>query len=538
MLFKYITKHREGKIFELTICVLIFAFVLTINGCVTTETYRIPKEKLSTEVDYQIVRVLMKDGSVIELRNKYPRYYDDYKDREKVIVYLQQDSAKVSENAARITSNEKIIDLNDVFSIIIEREEVNVTNTVLLSLAIAAGIALIVVAASGSGDPYTPPPPPPSGGQIMSCPYVYSFNGSEFRLESETFAGAILKTAERTAYDNLYQLQPEDKQIILKLTNEMPETEYTNELKVMAVDSKNIEKVIPDYKGTIHTISSQIPPNICTDFAGNDMRNLVLTSDNYMWRSDLMNMDVSKDENLKDGLILEFSKPENADLTKIVVNGINTDLTVAAFKEIIGLQGKSKTDWVQRLENDPVETQRLVNFLKREGMLHIKLWINNEWVEQNIIPDPGPVVSKEQVAMLNISQIKGKTFKVKLESTTDLWKIDQVYVDYSKDNNVITNELNIISAVNQDGKIVKEVLAANDDKYLTSTPGDYTVICYENIPLRDGMQRHYILKSKGYYHPWFQSDENKNEVLYDKIMDEPLYGLKYYMNRWKLESVR
>ena len=62
-------------------------------------------------------------------------------------------------------------------------------------------------------------------------------------------------------------------------------------------------------------------------------------------------------------------------------------------------------------------------------------------MEQVVLPDSGPAAPKDQVAVLDVSEVKGDRLRVRLESTTDLWRIDEVYVDYSMDRDVRVSEV-------------------------------------------------------------------------------------------------
>ena len=137
----------------------------------------------------------------------------------------------------------------------------------------------------------------PSGGGnggAFCCPLVYSQEGSSNYLESETFAGAIFKGAERTAFDVLHHAQPDHGKLMLTVTDEGQETEYTNEVKILSVEAPNGVTVIPDFKGGMHTISQKVEPVRCIDFNGNNRLNEVLEEDKDYWQSDLNAKDLTQ----------------------------------------------------------------------------------------------------------------------------------------------------------------------------------------------------------------------------------------------------
>jgi hypothetical protein len=370
------------------------------------------------------------------------------------------------------------------------------------------------------------------GGGLGSCPLVYSHEGSSEYLESETFAGAVFKGAERTAFDVLHHAQPDHGKLMLTVTDEGQETEYTNEIKILSVDAPNGVTVIPDFKGAMHTISQKVDPVRCTDFNGNDRLKEVLDEDKDYWQSDLKAKDITQASGLRDGLVLEFRKPASAKTAKIVVTGTNTRLAVFAFEHIFKMKGENRLQWYQRLENDPVERMKFVRFMLREGMLRVSVWNREKWVEQACIVDVGPLITKPQVALLNLNGVPGDTVKIKLECTTDLWKIDQVYLDYSSDADVTVHEFSPTSAITDDGMDVSNLLAQDDDQYYAMMLGQSAKVSFDIPPAAPGINRTYILKTKGYYHQWFDSHGEDHVAEVDRILAEPMYGSKVFLPLW------
>jgi hypothetical protein len=370
-------------------------------------------------------------------------------------------------------------------------------------------------------------------GSGFCCPLVYSHEGSSNYLESETFAGAVFKGAERTAFDVLHHAQPDHGKLMLTVTDEGQETEYTNEMKILSVDAPNGVTVIPDFKGAMHTISQKVEPVRCIDFAGTNRLDEVLNQDERYWQSDLNSNDFTQSSGLRDGLILEFRKPAAAKVAKIVVTGTNTRLAVFAFEHIFKMKGENRLQWYQRLENDPVERMKFVRFMLREGMLRVSVWHGDKWVEQAAIVDVGPLITKPQVALLDLNEVGGDTVKIKLECTTDLWKIDQVYLDCSSDADVTVHEFSPTSAITDDGRDVSSVLAQDDDQYYAMMLGQSAKVLFDIPPAAPGINRTYILKTKGYYHQWFDSHGEDHVAEVDRILAEPMYGSKVFLPLWK-----
>lgn len=415
----------------------------------------------------------------------------------------------------------------------VQADRVNGVKTALLVGGIAAGVALIAIAATSAPKARYTPPPTTTGGSKWSCPFVYTHDGTKYYIESETFSGAVFKGLERPTFDNLYHLKPVAGEYKLQLRNAGDETEYVNELKLIAVDHPVGTRIIPDMRGAMHTIQHPELPMMCNEFNGKDALHYVTDKDSLYWESDLSNKDVTRESDLRDGLILEFNKPANAKTAKIVVNGINSHLGFFALEHLFKLKGENKLQWFQELEHNPIEKGKFVNWLKREGMLHIKLWQDGQWVEQTSMFDVGPLIAKDQIAVLDISTIRDTRLKVKLESATDLWRIDQVCVDYSADRTVNVNELAPFAAIDESGRDVAQLLTSSDTIYYTTFPGQYATLKFKEVAGTPGSTRSFVLKTKGYYHQWIDAAGPDNREMVERILTEPLYGSKVFMPKWK-----
>jgi len=381
------------------------------------------------------------------------------------------------------------------------------------------------------------------GSESGSCPFVYTYDGNHYHFESETFAGAVFKGAERRSYDDLKWVKPVDGKYLMMLTNERPETEYTNEIKLHVVDidtgSNNTGggcAIVTDETGNIHTIIHPITPLTCIDFNGKNEIATITKSDTCIWESNVASKSFANDSEFQDGLIVEFSKPENAKQMKLIVNGGNTTLGSYAFKQLFKLEGDNILRWYQTLETDTSEANRFRHFMNTAGRLHISVWNGVKWIEQTSLADVGPRIMKDQLGVLDISEIKGPTVKVKLESATDLWRIDKIYADFSLDLPFNTKTLMPIEASDKHNINVLPMLRETDSLYYVSLPGDSVRLCFSEIPSVPGMQRYYVLETGGYYHLWYSQGEKNMSSIVEKMFDNPIFALRSVLPLWQKEK--
>ena len=78
-------------------------------------------------------------------------------------------------------------------------------------------------------------PTSPGGGG--SCPYIYSWDGNDYKLEGEAFGTALGRALETQTSIVLKDLKSSDNRLKLKLTNERPETHFFNDIKLVAIET-------------------------------------------------------------------------------------------------------------------------------------------------------------------------------------------------------------------------------------------------------------------------------------------------------------
>ena len=418
-----------------------------------------------------------------------------------------------------------------------EVSEFSAVKTVVFAAGVAAGVALIVAL---SNQPKSEPPPTKqtSTGTQFSCPLIYAYDGANYHLESETFAGAVFKGLERTSYDMMYHLKAVDGWYQLEVVNGRQETEYINELKLQVVDHDADVDAMPDVFGKIHAVSSPNPPIDASDRSGNDITELVSTGDQRFFESDLNKVNVEDNNQLVDFVTAEFPKPVQARTAKVIVSGLNTQLAYYALERIFSLQVESRSGWYHQLNSDPSERAKFVKWMLREGMLHLFVLKNSQWTERGLIPDFGPGVEKTQVAQIYVGDIPGDTLKLKAAFRTGLWRIDGMAVDYSADRAVSIREIAAASAVDESGRDVSELISKADSSYYVTVNGDRASLRFAVPPEKPGRSRTIIAKTRGFYYQWALTNEKSQSLVVDRVLTEPFYGSKLLIPTWLKEYVK
>jgi hypothetical protein len=95
MFIKIILNIKHRAAFRVTVYALIFSFLLSVTGCYTTGNYRYENDNLPQDNDYEITKVVMKDGKTINLKGKSPYFVKEYNGKRNLIYYTDYDTMRV-----------------------------------------------------------------------------------------------------------------------------------------------------------------------------------------------------------------------------------------------------------------------------------------------------------------------------------------------------------------------------------------------------------------------------------------------------------
>ena len=117
----------------------------------------------------------------------------------------------------------------------VERKELSKARTIGLVAAVAIGTVAIIVGIVAATK--------------HSCPFVYSWDGTQYVFDAEPYGGAISRGLEKDDFTQLERLREQDGLYRLKLTNEVDETQFTNLTELWVVDHPAGTRVSADVRG-------------------------------------------------------------------------------------------------------------------------------------------------------------------------------------------------------------------------------------------------------------------------------------------------
>ena len=407
----------------------------------------------------------------------------------------------------------RVVPLSDIQSVEVRR--VNAGRTGLLVAGVGVTALVVIAAATWDG---------PMGGSdhpSVSCPLVYSWDGSSWRLDSGTFGGAVAPALARTDVDNLMYATPQDGVLRLRVANELNETDYLDALSVLAIDHAPGLTVAPDGNGRIHALGKLAPPLSARDDRGSDALLRVRTQDGWGWESNPSGRDTSIVADIRDGIELTFLKPASTD-ARLVLDGSNTPWAAHLTEELVAAHGRETRAWYDSLGTYPAMARGLGDMMVREAFLGVSVWSGGKWQRQGYIWEAGPEIMKRQVFPLDLSGVEGDTVRVRLESAPSFWLIDHVALGASE-SPVEVRELRAESAVDQSGADVAPLISSLDHGYYVMENGVSAELRFRVPDVPAGRVRSYLVRSSGWYRIHAAEIKTPDVALLRKVLTEP-YG--------------
>jgi len=377
-----------------------------------------------------------------------------------------------------------------------------------------------------------------------SCPFVYSFDGERYVFDAEPLGGAICRTLARTDYSRLEHLKPVEGEYRLMLRNEVEETQYLDEMKLVVIDHSPTSEIVPDISGKLQVVEKPVAPIAAFDEKDMDLMNFVEAQDEIFWQTHLPTDSSFRGQNLRHQLTFEFPKPVGAQSAKLIVN-LGTALWGSnMIREMLQLRGNKVDSWYDGVNRGGPELLELFQFIEREELYLLKLHVKagDAWVQQGFISGAGPLIAEDKILPLDLSRVSGDKVTIRLNPPRGFWTIDYLAVEYGDYPAPEVKEVALAQAVNQpDQKEFTNLLATKDnDFYVMPKIGDWAKINFDAPPQLKGKQRSVFLKTSGYYEIQIDKNQPEQTALIQQLSTTPGMIVEYAMNeylKWRSQQL-
>lgn len=339
-----------------------------------------------------------------------------------------------------------------------------------------------------------------SGG---SCPFVYSFDGTDYNFEHESIPFAISMALETTSYGTLRKLESVDGIYKVRIAEMLDEKSFINGFKLYAVDypkDSDVEYVKVDILGNPHTIADkQYPLRIEEKVTGKDVLYEV-TTDGVFAGTDFRQMNT---EDFMTRYELEFKKPSSeAELGKLMISVQKSYVTTILGEYYLDkVNAQHDFWWMEKLLGLPMIENRFKDFMKVITM-NVEVWDGEKWIDQGNIK-AGRDLMEEFLVPIDLSLIDPNSDNViiRLSHGAGLFEIESVSMDYSINQIDRVRELKISSALfNEKTDVYSDLKTHNDNKRTKMKKGDKIDLEYVAPELDENMNRGYYVALTGYYY--------------------------------------
>jgi hypothetical protein len=474
-----------------------------------------------------IIIILIFCWSCVEFRNIAPQEMKSIPRNETLVVYTR-DKREVEMRNVEVVDDKLVGLAKDNSKIEIDLASIKIVKIkktylawpIVLGCAAAGAVGIIAALQHGVA---TAPSPPPAG---HSCPFIYSFDGMQYVFDAEPYGGAICQALQRSEWCSLENLKAVNGRYRLLIANELDETQYTDELKLVVVDHPKGVTVVPEILGRMHTISNPMTPILAYDQKGQNLVPFIAQKDDRSWESGLEERNPEKKEDLRDELVFEFPKPAGAKTAKLVANAWTTLWGSQAAKDLLQLFGNRLSDWYAEVNNFGPANRQIWNWYFNECLYVLKIYVEtaNGWQAKGMLYGGGPFISKDKSYRLDVSDVPGDTLRIKVTPAAGFWRLDYLAVDYTADVPIRIMELGAAEAFSDKGRdeSVSLSLSRPDHQYLVMPEkGDYAELIFMAPSQSPDQGRTVFLKAQGYYDIHLEAKGEPQRELIDRIFREP-----------------
>jgi hypothetical protein len=365
-----------------------------------------------------------------------------------------------------------------------------------------------------------------------SCPFVYSWNGSQYVFDAEPYGGAVTRGMERDDYAELENLRPDEGQYRLRLTNEVNETQYTNLTELWVADHPVGTRVKVDEWGGLHTVRSQQPPEAAVNAAGDDLLPWLAETDRRIWEP---RPTPDAGGSLREDIVLTFPKPLDATSVKLVANVATGLWGSHMIREMLELRGNAIGKFYASVDSDPAQYDSILGWSLREDLYLLQLLVEEPtgWELRGVLPGGGPFIAEDLVVLLDVRRVEGEVLRLRLRPTPGFWALNSFAVDYGDDLTVHVDTVAAQQATDSYGRdVLSQLLEVDGEYHDMPQTGDWAEVSFPAPAPVNGMSRTVFLHSRGYYRLHLTEGGTPDTTLVREIQEVPGAAAQFAADRY------
>lgn len=327
-----------------------------------------------------------------------------------------------------------------------------------------------------------------------SCPFIYSFNGTDYIFEGEIFSGATQPGLERDDYLALPYLASTDQRYKIKITNEVHEIQSINFAGLLVFDHPETQSVLIDKYGIPYSVKNPVAPVEAGFLGNNELIQVLSEKDTLVYTG----TDSEIGKNGIQEIVMKFTKPEKSETARLIIRAKNSFWLDGLISKIRILLGDRYDKYSSKQERTP--EKKLREWVLGQNIpLSVFIEKNGTWEFVDYFNIAGPMALRDDILSLNIKGIESDTIKIKLVTGYLFWEIDYTAMDFGETEVLKPIEIPVKSAIDNYNIDIRDLLLNSDNRYyVQKVTGDEAILTFEN-----GDQkvhgRSVFLHTRGYY---------------------------------------
>lgn len=338
-------------------------------------------------------------------------------------------------------------------------------------------------------------PAGPGGGG--SCPYIYSWDGSDYKLEGEAFGTALGRALETQTSVVLKDIKPSNNKLKLKLTNERPETHFFNNIKLVAVETNMNEYVYADNHNLLCSVKKHKKIFRAFDRNKTEITDL-FADDDIFWKSDLSSATI--EANFEDQITVELKDIDQVDSISLMISAINSEISLVGFNYLQRLLGDEIANFTNAAETDLEVIDLLKKSLDRSA-LKVDIWNGTDWNYADLIYPEANQVEFKKLVRLPVIKTDNDVMKIRLRCLSDVWEINALSFDDSPLNSLIIHQPELLDYQSDAPGYLYSIIE-KDELYLKLLPGQSINLEYGTVRAPQNKKITYVVTAGGYLYEW------------------------------------
>ena len=367
-----------------------------------------------------------------------------------------------------------------------------------------------------------------------SCPFIYSWDGSQYTLDAEPLGGAIAWGLRKTDFSRLEYLRPVDGSYRLLVRNEVEEIQYLDQLQLQIIDHAPEVKIIPDRYGRMYAVNAIAAPMRAWDENNAEIVHFLQDADEYSWQS-LLPREHNQGLVPRHTLNLAFPMPAQNDDVQLVVKAGTALWGSNMIREMVQLRGSSIDNWTDAINKNGPQVKAMRDFIIREELyiLKINVAVGEKWEVREFISGGGPLITEERIIPLDISGTVGDTLYLQLNPPRGFWSIDQIGLTTGAPMIDIDYMVPVKHAEDFRGRTLTKSLKKQDENYVVMPEvGDWFTVDFDAPAQSAGIERSIFLRSSGYYTIQFDKSRAPRTALIQELQNTPGKIVDYAMDEY------